>query len=324
MGGNALTVFTRRYDKTEYLELQDEVVKKLSNIYNAVLTIPSYNNKQTYGDLDLIVSKPKPINLNSYLTTEFNTKQIVNNNQYVSFEYKEFQVDLIHIQQEDLQLAKTYFSYNDLGMLMGILSKRLNCKYGFNGLYYTYYNSDRSYKKDILLTKNIATTFEFLDLSYSKFLEGFNELEDIFAYVISSKYFDTKAFTNEEEWNHTRRNRNRKRNTWHKFIDYLKTNNIQISNPKLEAIKYYISDYFNINLVEQIEQLDYEQTTKAIIKTKFNGVIVNELTELVDKELGKFISNYKNSKEDFSSYIVNTDSNLIKQDIINYFNNYEN
>ena len=57
MGGNALTVFTRRYSKQEYLELQEELVSKLSNIYNTVLTIASYSNKDSYGDLDLIVTQ---------------------------------------------------------------------------------------------------------------------------------------------------------------------------------------------------------------------------------------------------------------------------
>ena len=57
MGGSALTVFTRGYSKEEYLQLQEELVSKLSNIYNTVLTIASYSNKDSYGDLDLIVTQ---------------------------------------------------------------------------------------------------------------------------------------------------------------------------------------------------------------------------------------------------------------------------
>ena len=130
-------------------------------------------------------------------------------------------MDLIHIDPTKLHIARTYFSYNDLGMLMGVLAKRLNCKYGHNGLYYNYYNHDRSYKKDIFLSDEPPVIFNFLDLSYFKFLDGFNDLEDIFKYVTTSKYFDTKAFINEEEWNHIRRTRNRKRLNWNKFINYL-------------------------------------------------------------------------------------------------------
>lgn len=319
MGGNALTVFTRRYNKDEYLLLQEEVRSNLLYVYSNVLTIPCYNNKDTFGDLDLIVNKPKYNRLDEYLVNTFNTKQVVHNNQYVSFEYKEFQIDLIHIQQEDLYLAQTYFSYNDLGMLMGILAKRLNCKYGFNGLYYTYYNEDRSYKKDLFLSNEIADIFDFLGLEYSRFLCGFNELTDIFDYIISSKYFDTKCFINEEEWNHIRRTRNRKRSNWNKFIDYLKTNNIQVSNSKLEGIKYYISDYFNINLVEQIDKLDSEQQLKQVIKSKFNGLIVNELTGLSDKDLGKFITKYKHSKDNFQEYIVQNTLEDIKKDISKFY-----
>lgn len=320
MGGSALSVYTRRYNKDEYLQLQLELITKLSCIYETVLDIPSYSDKEDYGDLDLIVNAARINNIKDYLINELNTKQVVSNGNCISFEYKEFQVDLIHI-SNNLELARTYFSYNDLGMLMGIMAKRLNCKYGFNGLYYTYYNNDRSYKKDILLTTDVATIFDFLDCSYSRFLQGFNKLTDIFDYVITSKYFDSKCFINEEEWNHIRRTRNRKRANWNNFLNYLVTNNININSPKIEGVKYYVSNYFSdVDLVQQLDDLDNEQQLRSVIKSKFNGLVVSELTGLKDKELGKFISEYKNSKLDFSSYIVSTEVNNIKQDIVKYFN----
>jgi len=325
MGGNALSVPTRRYSKDEYFQLQKEITHELWFIYQSVLTIPSYKNKDSFGDLDLIVNKPKYDNLNYFLEWDLGSKQIVTNGEVVSFEYKEFQVDLIHIDPTKLHIARTYFSYNDLGVLMGVLAKRLNCKYGHEGLFYTYYNHDRSYKKDIFLSDEPPVIFNFLDLSYFKFLDGFNDLEDIFKYVTTSKYFDTKAFINEEEWNHIRRTRNRKRLNWNKFINYLTTNNIQISNPKIEGVKYYVADYFSkVNLLEQLDELDHEQVTKSIIKTKFNGEIVSRLTGLTGKELGAFISSYKKDKTDFTGYIVRTEIVDIEQDITEFWLNRQN
>jgi hypothetical protein len=319
MGGRALSVHTRRYNKAEYLKLQEELIHKLDVVYETVLDIPSYRDKEDYGDLDLIVTNTKTTNIKDYLINELNSKQIVSNGNTISFEYKEFQVDLIHI-TSNLELARTYFSYNDLGMLMGILAKRLNCKYGFNGLHYTYYNNDRSYKKDILLTTDVLTIFSFLDLDYNIFSKGFNKLTDIFDYVITSRYFDTKCFINEEEWNHSSRTRNRKRPNWNNFLNYLVTNSINISSPKIEGVKYYVNNYFSdIDLVQQLDDLDNEEQLKSVIKSKFNGIMVSELTDLVDKELGQFINSYKNSKLDFVSYIVSTEVNDIKQDIKSHF-----
>lgn len=326
MGGNALSVFTRRYNKDEYVLLQEEVRSNLLYVYSSVLTIPSYNSKDTFGDLDLIVPKPKYNRLDEYLKYKFNTKQVIHNNQYVSFEYKEFQVDLIHINKEDLALARTYFSYNDLGMLMGILAKRLGCKYGFNGLYYTYFNEDRSYKKDILLTKDIHTIFNFLDLSYSRFIKGFDKLVDVFDYVISSKYFDSKVFINEEEWNHIKRTRNRKRSNWNKFIQYLLEEVLDskdLNNIKgIKQDKYYVANYFPyINLIDIINELDQQQLITRVVKSKFNGNIVREITGLKDKELGNFIARYKLSKDNFQEYIIQNNIDNIKKDISTYFTN---
>ena len=41
-----------------------------------------------------------------------------------------FQIDFIKVGEENWETSKNYFSYNDLGNLMGRLAQRLGVKYG--------------------------------------------------------------------------------------------------------------------------------------------------------------------------------------------------
>ena len=200
MGGNALEIETKRVGLDSYYRIRDE---------------------DSFGDLDLLLPKPKLPNLSEFLSDYLNSREIKTNNDIVSFEYKNFQVDLIHCPYPILDIAQVYFSYNDLGMLMGMLAKRVGCKYGHSGLYLVTYNESKSKKWETFLSKDPKEIFPFLGLDYERFCQGFDSLENVFDYVYSSNLFDSEAFLKEKEWNHRRRTRNRKRPTWQRFVDYI-------------------------------------------------------------------------------------------------------
>ncbi|MFB6215270.1 MAG: hypothetical protein ABEI54_05295, partial [Candidatus Bipolaricaulia bacterium] len=222
MGGNALTVETRRVDRQEYADIQDRLIKYLACQlgYQDVRPIPHVHNKTSFGDLDLLVSKPKPRDLRRTLQTDLGSREAVKNGDIISFDYRGFQVDLIHCPPKNMDMAQVYFAYNDLGMLMGMLAKRVNCKYGWDGLYYVYYSPNRERRWTILLSQNPVEIFDFLGLDYSRFFEGFDSIEAVFEYVMTSRWFDTQAYLDCEEWNHRRRKRNQKRANWQYFRDY--------------------------------------------------------------------------------------------------------
>lgn len=313
MGGNALKMRTRRVGVKEYEEIKKELISFfLREGYNDVRSIPHIANKESFGDLDLLVNKPKLDNLEEVLR-KLGTKEIYHNGSVVSFEYKEFQVDLIHCAPENLDIANVYFAYNDTGMLLGMLARRTNCKYSSEGLLYLYFTGAK--KWEIFLTRDPRKIFNFLGVDYDRFLEGFRTLDEVVDFIRKSHLFDSEAFISLEEWNHYKRKRNSKRPNWQYVLRTLKEKP-KISNPKPDDPKSYVDQQFpEAGLKSEILQIKHWEERQRKVKEKFNGERVRTLTGYEGKELGKFISMFKSEFKDFERFILNNSQNIIDQEI---------
>ena len=126
-------VETRRYDRDEYFQLEAEVLSKLRTDFPArrVEAIRAYSQKPSFGDMDILFeSDYLNINVIDYLKETFNSKEVVRNSHVYSFEYNNFQIDLILTSKANFDTSFTYFAYNDLGNLMRRVSHKLGFKYG--------------------------------------------------------------------------------------------------------------------------------------------------------------------------------------------------
>lgn len=302
MGGRALKSYTRRIKKEEFLKIQHEIAGKLTFElgYDRVYFIPYISSKLDFGDLDLLLPKPKIESLEEFLCNSLYSKELSKNGDIISFEYNQFQVDLIHTQKP--MMAQTYFSYNDLGMLMGMLAKRVGCKYGTEGLFLEVYNNNKSKKWEIFLSDSPKEIFDFLNLDYVCYTKGFKTLTEVYDFICSSYLFDVDYFYNEKGWNHRKRTRNRKRPTWHGFIEYIK--NIDIKNPIPRDNVNYCTEFFSKEYIyNELNKIGEEEHKNNVIKEKFNGNIVSSLTGLEGKELSYFMSRFKKQFKNFESFI---------------------
>jgi DNA polymerase/3'-5' exonuclease PolX len=111
MGGNALkNTKTRRYDKDEYLLAANYVrhVLLMSNDSRIVDIAPiqSYQEKETFGDLDILYSTIDDLNITlDQIKKLFSPNEIIKNGDVISFDYKELQVDLILSKKEVYEYA---------------------------------------------------------------------------------------------------------------------------------------------------------------------------------------------------------------------------
>ena len=328
MGGNALKIVkTRRYNSKEYNHLIIEI-SKLLNENNIDFNIPlSYNLKKSHGDLDVLIRNfnIKNIDNKNLIQKIFNPKEIVVNTNCISFDYKEFQVDFIFVEASDWEPSKIYFSYNDLGNLMGRIAYSLGFRYGHFGLKYTTYYLGKKYS--FIISNEPEKIFKFLGFDWNTYLNGFNTLEDTFKYVINSKYFNAKIF-DYENLNHQNRTRNKKRVNYNAFLNYI-NNNFSLEEKIIdkEHFKLKAENYFKIDITNKINQ--WKKNIDFIKKAseKFNGnIIMNEFPILKGKKLGDAIKNYKKSinenlllnnikKEnvevEYNKKIVNTDINIL-------------
>jgi hypothetical protein len=302
MGGHALkNTYTERKNTEEFLKISKEIQDKiLMDIHFETVILKCYHTKADHGDLDLLIKTIPNLNINwkTYIQTAFNPNEIVKNDKVYSFNYNDFQIDFILINEESWEIAQSYGFFDPLGNIMGKTFHKFGMSYGWDGLFYKFRNFNGRNSQNILITNDSRKIFEFGGYDYDRYLLGFETLEDIFKFVIDCKYFDTEIFQM-ENLKSIDKKRNRKRGSYHLFLKYLKDKNINIHynfNENKEEYLPMINQYFpEAKLIEKLEHLKYKDNINFHLAEKFNGNIVMEwLPELKGKELGAAIKKFKN------------------------------
>jgi len=346
MGGNAIKDAVR-LNKAEYFELCEEVIAKILkytlehpiNSKNSIRfnVIKAYNEKPTYGDMDIIIDDYKEFDYDG-LVSSFNPSQIHKNSSVISFDYKNFQIDLIRTKPNIFDFSNNYFSYNDLGNLMGRIAKSVSLVYGHDGLFYKIRKQNYKTEK-VLIDTDSRSVFELLDYDYDRFLQGFDTLTDIFEFVKSSKYYTSSIFAFENR-DHVSRVRDKKRKTYTAFLDYIG------ERTDFDNVKHHIGAYEDIdfhndptvkeqmlstlikrykNLKPAIDAFESKYLRIKQFKSKFNATMVTDETGLVKEELGKFIKhfNYNVRNDEFYEFVISKSEDEIRQRIIADYNSYK-
>lgn len=295
MGGNALFethgLESKRMNVQQYEHLKENVSKFLDNLDVDYRHVKAYHTKDSFGDLDIVVSRGKMsvTKIRQYLkignlpmTNELTMPKNVSG---ISTLVTGFQIDFIFVEPEELESAVTYYSYNDIWNLLGKVIKTWDYKLGWQGLLYTYRNGTH-YKEDIVLTYDLYTALNILGLSVDRYLQGFDTHEDMFEYVISSKAFDPSKFAL-ENLNHRNRVRDRKRQTYNLFLQYIEGKEY----PKPQAL-IRPEDRFP-HLVGEIKKRDDMFVDANNAKKIINGNIIRELTGLEDVKIKKVLETFR-------------------------------
>ena len=310
MGGNIFEN-TRRYSKEEYLAIQEKWVTLLSN-YFTVGTLRIVKDKQTFGDLDLVLagSKEKLIEL---LTDNY---PLSINGNIVSLKDIDFQVDLIIVPETMFDYSVNYFGLQDLGNVAGRMLKQYGFKHGWQGLYYpqrsdieeSTSNGAEHVVKEHLLSLNYYKTLEIAQLDVDKFKDGFNTMEEMFQWIVQSPLFNPHIFKF-ENLNHTNKVRDRKRKTYNAFLVWLEKNGWFDKDSPHEKLskkekREYVLQYFPF-IQKDIEEVEEQIRVHKICKSKFNGELVMKLTNLSGKELGNLMKTLKPLTTDNIIYNMN-------------------
>lgn len=296
MGGN-LDTNNIRLSREQYEQLCTQLCNALTEHKVPHLTIPYFHSKDSFGDLDLLIGKSLHLGLLNQLcaATGLQIKAYLPNDKVHSLvlylnKVDTFQVDFIEVQTKLLPIAQFYFSYNDLNNLVGKMFKQYNLSFGFTGLYYKHIYKDRGWK--ILLTTDPKQIYEMIDLDYNIYLKGFDTREEIFEFVMSSRYFNRNHFLL-ENLNHRHRMRDRKRETYSLFLQKIANvtdnNCVRIDNPL-----QWINDHFpTAELFKKLNQIEMIEDANSEIKQLFNGKHVLQHTQLQSADIGHFIDWFK-------------------------------
>lgn len=329
MGGNAIKSSVRLTSEN-YFRVVSEVKDALKGISFDV--IPAYFQKPDFGDMDLLF--PTETTYIPAIVKILNATEVVKNGTVTSIgyqtEYGTFQIDLITVPLQYYNFALNYFSWSDCGNLLGRIFHRLGFKFGHLGLRYVLRepNNNSHVLQEIVVTDSYKDALEFAGYNYENYLKGvaggFQTLEDIFKFVMTSPHFSKEIYLLDNR-NAISRERDAKRKTYMTFLKYLET----IDAPTVEIDKNVLREqYLNLAL-DTFKKFEYQyydalqaQQTKALIKQKFNGSMVQEITGLRSEYLGGFITAYKKTFEsefDFKMFIIKSSPGVIQDSIESYY-----
>jgi len=295
MGGNAIKGAIR-LNKDEYFSLGAEVLELLAPFAQMndirCKVVDAYHSKPTFGDMDIVVEDNGTyIEWFDIINEVFHSKEIVHtkNSPVISFEYKGFQIDLILTASKYYDFAVHYYSYNDVCNLIGRITDAMGFKFGHNGLWYHYKNLDEGVDEKLCVTTDFKEALEAFGFSYERFLKGFYDLNEIFEYISSNKYFNPDLYLLENR-NHQGRTRDKKRVTYQEFLKYCATISIpqttHIFNRDADFI--YVAKFFpKIHI--QLNHVKFIARTIKYAKQYFSAHDVVTHTGLSDKNLGLYI-----------------------------------
>ena len=338
MGGSALkNCETRRLNAADYFLIEKEVCEILRDGFidsnggymRRAKPVIAYKTKADFGDLDVIFESDNlESNFCEKLKTLFNSKEIVPNGKVISAEYKNFQVDVILTPCREIEFATHYYAYNDLGNLMGRIAHKMGLKYGHDGLWFMFRDGTRLIA-EINVSMDIKEVFKLLDFDYDRWVKGFENLEEIFEYVASSKYFNPDIYLF-DQMNHRSRVRDAKRKTYNAFLDWCE--NKRNTDWKDKEFFTWSSDkstympmlfYVFPEFKKKWNEAYRNMLVDREIKSKYNGEIVSTLTGLTDKKLGNFMAFIREgfeNQEDFKTFLSVSSTAQIEALVLIKFN----
>lgn len=329
MGGNAIKSSERfSTPEMEFIVSVLRVTLAHSGVrmLDTMEVVPSYTEKPDHGDLDVLVDSRKVSK--EWLLTIFEDYEVVKNGDVISVGFevyfnndpslplnttKMIQVDFIFV--EDMESALHYFSYNDLGNLMGRIAHKKGFKLGHEGLKYVFRDGTHAYS-EVVVSRDWRTIFSFLGLNYERYLEGFNTLEDIFKFVSSSRFFNADIYLLHNV-NNTSRTRDRKRKTYMEFLNWCRDRKFDNNYPwevedKEKEVQKELLLHYSFGYLEGWRELYEKETTKHEEQKKFkawwNGELVRGVTGLEGKELGEFMKWCKGAFNLESAYEAGIDA----------------
>jgi hypothetical protein len=339
MGGNALKEFdSKRLPASRHAELSSKLATALDalmlklGVPGHANMVQSYREKPDHGDIDVVLpttlrAASTDSKIGEELASALGTSPwpFLANGGVVSYgipleEGGVFQVDLIYLPDYEVDFAVKYFAWNDVGNLIGRIAHKMGLRFGHNGLHMPL--RDGNYLFDTLVvTRDFDAAMTFLGFNAARWQEGFDNLEAIFNFTVDNPRFASKLYLLEER-NHTARVRDKKRPTYTKFLKWLAEHPEKDSGfdwPEDKSV--WLPEIFEAfpGLKPQWDVSNENLARARLVKEKYNGDRITELTGLTNKDLGNFIKNHHASfasKDAFNAWVYESEQSEIDSQIV--------
>jgi len=250
-----------------------DLQKRLGDKFSKFQLSRALPTKADHGDIDIVACGNQHVYntlkqfLGSYMidySKNGNIHSVLYKNPTVN---KTVHVDFIMSSEDEFAANYDYLSYNDFSGILGIISRKLNYKYGNQGFFKIYKDkSDRN--NEILLTRNLREGLVIL--GYKQVLNTFDQIQtvqDIVDFIAASDLFDSRQVA-DSGMNHGDRKRSRPgRPTAIAIRNGLVALN---KTRKIEDEDYFLKQefpHYYQKLQSEIEKIN----NKTVIKSKYGG-----------------------------------------------------
>lgn len=303
MGGHALkTVSVTRKSADEYGKIKQEVAALFQGKLELAF-IPDVPGKPDFGDLDILY-KASDRDIRVLVEEVFHPNEIVRNGDVTSFDYKNFQIDMIKCIK--FEMGQFYLSYGDFGSLIGRIVNFYGLKFGHEGLWMNVHldehgdPSHHSYGK-IILTDDPREICTFLGVTYNSWAT-LQSKTDIFDFVRSSRFYNASFF------NGNTKHPKRVRPMYLEFLEYCDASSA-IEPPERKYIQMEALRIFNKQ--DEYKRIFKELEEKRTIREKFNGHIFLDFG-IPAERIGESITSFKQSIAEFEDWVIRTSADEIR------------
>jgi hypothetical protein len=268
MGGNALkNVHVARLSTVELRRVQG-ILSNILTDQGLAHTFPlELPGKTSFGDVDALISladSSQQICRQEFLPwlqkTFSPADQTVNGDVY-SFAFEStYQVDFILT--DNLNMAKFYFSYGDVGAVLGRCVSAHGLKYGHDGLWMVGEHNDMKVK----LSETPVDICNYLDLCYEKWSKGFSDIHQINDWITSCGLFHPSIFESLTVVE------NRRSKSLRPFYSQFLNHANSFVVPAGRSVKNLGEDAVaHFGKHEELQRLIDEKSQKAELKKKYNA-----------------------------------------------------
>ena len=332
MGGNALkNVVTRRYARDEYYALKDRILRRVRDHIPQCDVPKEFPGKESFGDLDVLMVYSSTVSIRDLIEQLFHPTEIVDNGDVYSFDVEQFQVDFILIPSEQFHHALVYFSYSDLGGLIGNVCHKIGLKYGIQGLWMNVHTKEfdpTTTSTKLLLSADVKEIFDFLGYDHERYLQGFETDKEFFHWIVQGKYF-RRLYFESDQLNHAHRQRTSKRPIYIKFIAYLDEQQIRDDSAQGStehdraqlsvAVRHEALIYFHKQ--EEFERGLNVRDQRRELKEKYNGRFfcdIDKAKTSIGVHMKNFERRFAPTDDEFQQWVIRTDPEVIKAEIETY------
>lgn len=338
MGGNALQVESVRLGAKRYRIVEQQVMHQLAQAFpeRRIESVMAFAAKADFGDLDLLIAGGcgyDPVAIAAAL----HATEVVKNGDVTSIGVKVdegvFQIDLIQTPIASFDFCARYFGFNDMGNLLGRIAHKFGAKFGHLGLLYPIRDPENASHliTEVPITMDFDLALRLLGYDAEQYEimrrdGGFQSLTDIFAYVVSSPYFNRDIYLLENR-NHASRIRDAKRPTYNAFLVWVdaqpvgslpawpwaEAGSAQREHQRQAFLHAAFSACPDFKLAYDAAMAQLQR--KKTLKRRYNGTLASAVTGLSGKALGELMAGVRTSFQNeaaFEAFFLHASDDEIK------------